>query len=512
MGRPLTRAAAAAVVGGLLLCIAATGCNGSKAGGSKTGHAVVLTLAWPGSGSGEVDAWAASVERLSGRSLHVTVRVGAHSGSAEAERRVVADVQAGKVPLGAVGARVFDELGVRGFQPLLAPLLVDSYPLEQRVLASPLAGSMLATTRTLRLEGLALLPGPLRVPLGVSKPFVAARDFDGAVAGIQAGQVAAQTFRALGALPRGVPFAAPLHGLDVYEQQLPAITGNRYYRNARYVTTNLALWPRPIVIVMNVSAFGRLDPRQRNALRHAGQTVVSAAADAAVADDVEAVDTLCDGPSKQGFRLATASRAQLAELRAAVEPVYQTIARDPSRRNALRQIERLRNALGAPGPAPRCPAASAAGTPARAPTPIDGVWRLVTTAADLRRAHAAPDEVISDNWGTSVTVFDRGRFATTSENGPKTCAWFYGSFSAAGGELSEVIADGGGRSEHNAFVKAGERWSFTWSIYRDVLTLGPVKGKTSPTGFRARPLQRLSSTPSSGAFPKRCPPPANWDR
>jgi hypothetical protein len=45
-------------------------------------------------------------------------------------------------------------------------------------------------------------------------------------------------------------------------------------------------------------------------------------------------------------------------------------------------------------------------------------------------------------------------------------------------------------------------------VYRDTLTVTPVKGAISPSNFREKPWRRLSSTPSRRFFSKRCPPPA----
>jgi hypothetical protein len=47
-----------------------------------------------------------------------------------AERQVIDAVRAGTIDLGWVGTRVFDTLGVRSFQALTAPMLIDSYALQ----------------------------------------------------------------------------------------------------------------------------------------------------------------------------------------------------------------------------------------------------------------------------------------------------------------------------------------------------------------------------------------------
>ena len=56
---------------------------------------------------------------------------------------MIGDVEAGKADLGWTGSRAFDSVGVASFDALHAPLLIDSYALEQRVLKSPVVGDML---------------------------------------------------------------------------------------------------------------------------------------------------------------------------------------------------------------------------------------------------------------------------------------------------------------------------------------------------------------------------------
>ena len=121
----------------------------------------------------------------------------------EFERGVVQDVRRGRAPLGIVAVRVWDTLGVPSFRALLAPFLVDSLSLERRVLESRLARQMLGGLGKAGVVGVALLPGPLRRPLGLSRRLVGPDDYEGAVVGIRPSGVARATFRALGGAARG---------------------------------------------------------------------------------------------------------------------------------------------------------------------------------------------------------------------------------------------------------------------------------------------------------------------
>ena len=73
---------------------------------------------------------------LSGGAVQVTVinQWGDYAPSAEAQ--VVHAVAAGTVDLGWAGSEVFDTIGVPGLRALSAPMLIDSYPLENAVLKS----------------------------------------------------------------------------------------------------------------------------------------------------------------------------------------------------------------------------------------------------------------------------------------------------------------------------------------------------------------------------------------
>ena len=126
-----------------------------------------------------------------------------------------------------VGARAWDTMGVTSFRALLAPFLVDSLELQRRVLESPLGARMLEGLEPLGLVGLALLPGPLRRPVGLTRPLVGPRDYAGATIGIRFGRVAQDTLEALGATPK-VYRIGSLAGLDGAELDLRTIARNGY--------------------------------------------------------------------------------------------------------------------------------------------------------------------------------------------------------------------------------------------------------------------------------------------
>ena len=76
------------------------------------------------------------------------------------EQDVIKYVAAGKAQLGFSAARAFDSLGATSFVGLHAPFLVDSYELEQQVLASDWAKELLGGTRSTGVVGVGYIRGP----------------------------------------------------------------------------------------------------------------------------------------------------------------------------------------------------------------------------------------------------------------------------------------------------------------------------------------------------------------
>lgn len=326
----------------LVAVLAAGGCQAKdRAGGSADAEVTELRVAFAGDPGPGAHAWADEIDQLSKGTLKITPVVDVRAGQADYEAGTIADVRAGTFDLAWVGARAFDGAGVTGFQPLLAPLLIDSLELEGKVFAAGIPKGMLSGVEELDLVGVGVLPGPIRRVLGVEKPFTAPTDFKGQVVGIQASGVASQTFRALGGTARPVAAGVDLDGLDAYDQQLSSIHGNHYDSQAKYVTGNLGLWPRPVVIVANQAAYQRLTDDQHAILAAAAKDAVPAALDGERTGDTDSIAALC----KAGLTFAQSTDAELAAFRKAVAPVYATIGTDMANVAALDQITTIKNAL-----------------------------------------------------------------------------------------------------------------------------------------------------------------------
>ena len=381
MDHSMRRTVAGALAGAVLI---AGGCDGSdrdKAGGSETAEPLVLTMAQPGGPQpAQLAAWAEEVSSRSDGTLEIEFVADWRRGEPEYEVGTIEDVRAGKVDMAWVGARVFDRVGVNRFQALVAPLLIDSHDLQGVVFEAGIPEQMLAGLDDIELAGIGVLPGPMRKVLGVTKPFVRPADFVGAVVGVQDSGVAEQTMLSVGATARAVAPSADLDGLDAYEQQLGSIVGNHYSAAAGYVTANVNLWPRPLVIFMGNDRFESLSPEQQDALRDSAAAAVPDALAASRAEDDDAVPELC----REGMTLAVASESDVAELRASFEGVYDEISSDAATGAHLDAILKLKAELAAAPEAPKCPSVQSAdgasassfpeGTYEMTLTPDDGRW------------------------------------------------------------------------------------------------------------------------------------------
>jgi TRAP-type C4-dicarboxylate transport system substrate-binding protein len=365
----------------VLAALALTGCGGrhaDKAGGD-TRHPLVLTLANGTSVPWELQPFADEVRRRSGGTIRIEIRSAWRGGRPHFESDLIRDVEAGTVDLGSVGTRAWDRLGVTSFDALHAPFLIDSYVLEEAVLGSEIPGEMLPSLRSIGLAGIGLLPGGFRKPIGVAKPLLRPADFRGLTIGTSEARLARETVRALGATPvTFAPGPTALAGLDGIEFQVTYFDVNTYDVLAKYITANVDLWPRPLVLFASQRTLARLTVSQRRLLRTAARDAVASTVSALQRRDRQAVAALC---RRGRVRFVRATDRDQRQLHAAVAPVLASL--DAETRSYVASIERLREALGAPAePAPSCATAPQS---TRGAIP-NGTYENTMTRKDGRRA------------------------------------------------------------------------------------------------------------------------------
>ncbi|KUN55616.1 hypothetical protein AQJ46_49380 [Streptomyces canus] len=306
--------------------------------GRGTDERVVLSLATPMGASDEFDAFLQNVRTLSHGSIQISAEFDAHHEEGpDFEERLLNDVQSGRVDLAALGSRVFDIRRAPALGALTAPLLINSFDAEEKVLSAPVAQRMIREVDGGGLTGVGLLPGSLRRPFGAGTPLLGPQDYKGRTIGIQESRVADSTVRALGAKPKWFGAGNSVAGFDGFEQQIGSVNGNRYDETGMIGTANVVLWPRPIVLVANTKALERLGEDQGKLLQEAAEQAVHGAGANLREEENRDLESLC----ARGQKFAAASPAQLAELRKAVQPVYDQLSRDRQTKEYLNTVTAL---------------------------------------------------------------------------------------------------------------------------------------------------------------------------
>src|SRR6266536_642979 len=349
---------ASALLALILVSAVASGCAGAppgdKAGGPGGGPVVLRMASTLGLDAiPPVADFIRRVNALSGGALQIKVINQWGDWAPDAEAQVVRAAAAGTVDLGWAGSRVFDTIGVRDFRALSAPMLIDSYPLENAVLRSAMPGRMLAGLAGVHVTGLG-------VPISARRPLLAPADWRGVSFGTLRSQVQEETIRALGATP--VVAFGPVRSRALGSGQIRGfeLDLSRYVRlaglatGAPYVAANVALWPEFDVLIASPRRLASLTAQQRTWLRQAAGGATRDSVGLAASGNAANIGRAC----AMGARFVTATPADLAALRRSLSAVYQHLETDPQTRAFIQQIQRLKNPTPA-GPAPRIPAGCA---------------------------------------------------------------------------------------------------------------------------------------------------------
>ncbi len=362
----------------LLAVAVLAGCgseNSDRAGGAKPVEAKVLTLANVNEELGELEPFGDTVRRISGGRLRIKwLNEFGRGRDGNAEVNLIRDVNAGKADLGWAGTRVFDELGVAAFNPLHAPLLIDSYELEEKVLGDGLVEPMLETLGDLELQGIGVLPGPLRRPLG-KHPLRGPDDWAGTRIIASGGGQVERSLRSLGAkaLYDDPGVTEDTGTFDGVETHIAAVPGNHYHYDFPYLTGNVVLWPRPLVLFAgpNVSS------ADLAVLRKAAKAAMPEAIASARSRESEGLSEAC----RATLKVVSASPAEVDGLRTSFRGVYDELEADPAAGRAVARIRELARE-GERSAAPvRCPAASKPATGTSIPA---GTYRTFVTRADAQ--------------------------------------------------------------------------------------------------------------------------------
>src|SRR5829696_270663 len=346
--------------------------SSDRAGGDRPVKAKVLTMANAQYFPDELAAFRDAVERVSGGRLRVKLINQYGSGrDGNPEVNLIGDVSAGKTDLGWAASRIFDELDVPAFNPLHAPMLIDSYELEEKVLTDDVVEPMLESLDELGLRGVGVLPGPMRRPFG-KHPLVALEDWAGASIGSSGGDQVGKALRAIGAQRELEYSGEDTRRIDGLDTHVAAVLPNRYQRSIPYLTGNVVLWARPLVVFAGPD----VSSQDLKVLRDAAKAAIPQVLALSRKLESDALAEIC----RSGLQVVTASPAQIEALRAAFQPVYADLERDAAASRAVARIRELAREGGGVHPV-RCPDAATAA----AGTIPSGTYRTVVTRADVEK-------------------------------------------------------------------------------------------------------------------------------
>jgi TRAP-type transport system periplasmic protein len=420
------------------VALVAAGCGDAdtradKAGGS--GDPVALRLANTNGGldfTPAVDYFAQRVNELSGGELQITAVDEWGEFASDAEQQVVRAVSAGEVDLGWVGTRVFDTLGVESLQALTAPMLIDSYPLQNAVIEDGITEEMMSGLDGLGVAALGVVPDGLRKPIGVDGPIIGLGDWQGLAFGTLLSDGQARAIRALGATAaqvNGTEREAALEDgtIQGFETSIWVHQHNPSLpRLAPYVTANVTLWPQMDVLLAHPASLDELTAEERDWLEQAAEDAATRSAVLAE-KDAKAVGDSCAA----GARFAEASAEDLAALEAAFAPVYAELQSEPQTKEFIERIQTLKEKTS-PGPQLSIPAEctgaalqQSASSSDSAPAHLNGTYRYTLTKEDARKAG---EEDLSLYPHTTTYVLKDGHFDATGG--------FTGSYSVDGNRIT----------------------------------------------------------------------------
>jgi TRAP-type C4-dicarboxylate transport system substrate-binding protein len=493
----------------LLSLVLVAGCSGriDKAGWPVDPAPVVLRAITPLGGELAGHVFTDQVAELSHHRLTVALQEGWRgTDPSTAEADAIAAVETGVADIGIVPVRAWHQQGVTSFDALIAPMEIETRELNDMVLQSPIAADMLADMRgrsDTGLQPLGLLPGPIVRPIGITRNLTDLQEYRGARIVTPLSAVADRSLHALGAAPiHSYFFGADVSGFDGLAVQVDVVHSNGYDRFVRDIVSNVGLWPRSLLVVANSSVMDALPQSSSDLLAEAVRRAVGPSVIAQSQAEAAAVDTMC-GAGRTAF--VSAPLGRVAAFRHAFEPVYTWLRADPPTREFLRRIDQLKAEIASgPSEPMRCPRPSDATDSTMASTaapvsPLDGVWEMVTTAGEMSAYTGDdPGTIRECNFGTFRWTLSRGVYDETQHAG-NTETWATGTFTVDGDEFTLRVTDSGGHGPAgDCRLRAGDMFTWRWSIYHDRLTITwpDPDAVDYPKNYEAKPWLRIGDPPA----------------
>lgn len=233
----------------------------------------------------------------------------------------------GAVDILAPSLSKFGRIGFPEFELFDLPFLFDSVQSVRRITQGPIGQRLLERLGRQGMTGLGYLDNGFK-QMSANRPLLAPSDFNGLRMRVQSSNVIAAQFRALGARPIRLNFSETRQALasgvvDGTENPI----SNFWTQNMHQVQTDLTLSNHGYLgyaVVTNQRFWNSLSPQERILIQRALREALDYGSQIADTQNDKAMAALSEAG---GTRIHTLTSAQRTNLRRAVQPVYDELAR-----------------------------------------------------------------------------------------------------------------------------------------------------------------------------------------
>jgi TRAP-type C4-dicarboxylate transport system substrate-binding protein len=339
------------------------------------------------------------VDKLSNGEITVEPVWNAGSSTDEGfEAGVIQLVRDGEADLGLAASRAWESAGIKSFQALQAPFLIDNDALAAAVATSDIATSMLDGLTEFGIVGLTLWPEDLRHPFSTvpDKPILSPADISGRNFRVTDEGMSRRLIETLG--------GNPLTGDGGYDGAESGLRQAASLSGRPTATANITFFPKYQVLFANGISFEKLSETQQTVLREAAAATQAKAIDESPTD-AEASKTWC----LEVGAVVMASQEQVAAFEAAAQPVFDWLEQDPANVELIAAIRELKTDTPPSTGGEACaPAVAEAATPTPDPLPYsgdmppNGAWQVTLTGDDVMRMGVS--QANADEWSGVFTL------------------------------------------------------------------------------------------------------------
>jgi hypothetical protein len=367
-------------------------------------------------------------------------------------------------------------------------------------------------------KGLALAAGPLRRPFATSGPLLDPSDWVGVRFRTFHSEIESAAISALGGTPvdAGVTWSnLALEGrLGGVELDIAQYAANGFSDEAPYVTTNVVLWPKVLVLAMSKDRFDSLTDQQRDWVLEAAQAARQASLDGSYDDDASVIE-LCG----RGVSFRPATDQQLTRLRKALTPIWAQLEGEAAESALMAAVRSIADRFPEPE-APTVPdgckvdkehPGPASVLNSRRPSELpDGVYRVEIPTSVVEDAGVSNGPGWSGTWTLRVRGATYALYCRPLDAPGKDCGNVLraddGAYEAGflrGAEHSVAFVSNAKLlssltgCDQPASMDAGHcettpTYAVTWTLNDDILTFGDIAGSDA-FHLTLRPWRRIGS-------------------